>query len=71
MGNATLGAVVYANCSGCHGADPKTGSQNIGKGNTVSGLNSAFRKNPMTGFASSLSTADILNLAAYIKTRVP
>ena len=43
----------------------------IGKGDTVTGLNAAFKISPMTGYATSLSSTDILNLAAYIKSRVP
>ena len=69
---AQAGRGVYdQNCSGCHGADPKTGSQNIGVGNTVAGLNTAFKLSPMTNYATSLTSTDILNLAAYIKSRVP
>ncbi len=69
MGDATLGAAVYASCAGCHGADPKTGTLNIAKGNTVAGLNGAFKISPMTSYATSLTATDILNLAAYIKSK--
>ena len=72
VGDATLGAVVYSqNCSGCHGSDPATNSSNIQKGVTSAALTAAYGKvGSMNGFSNSLTSANNLNLAAYIKSRV-
>ena len=72
VGDATLGAVVYSqNCSGCHGSDPATNSSNVQKGVTSAALTSAYGKvGSMNGFSNSLTSANNLNLAAYIKSRV-
>jgi cytochrome c553 len=66
-----LGQVVYASCSGCHGADPASKSLNIQKGVTVAALDAAYRNvGSMNQFQTSLSATQNLNLAAYIKSRV-
>lgn len=71
VGDITLGAMVYQNCTGCHGPDPAGRSQNIQKGVTVAALTAAFQSvGSMNRFQTSLSGADRLNLAAYIKSRV-
>ena len=66
------GAVLYrSNCSGCHGAEPETGTQGVYKGVSVSVLQAAYgRVQEMNAFSSLLSAADTSNLAEYIRSRV-
>ena len=71
MGNVTAGAVVYRNCSVCHGPDPATKSLNVQMGVTVTALTAAYAKvGQMNQFQTSLSSTHNLDLAAYIKSRV-
>jgi len=66
-----LGKVVYQNCAGCHGSDPASKALNIDKGVTTTALTAAYKKvGAMSQFQTTLSAADNLNLAAYIKSRV-
>ena len=65
------GAVLYQNCSGCHGADPGTGVRGIYKGVTADVIEAAYRRvGVMSGFATSLTRANNLDLAAFIRSRV-
>ena len=60
-----------ANCSGCHGADPRSNNLNVQRASTVSGLNAALASvSAMNRFQTSLSATDKLNLAAYIQSRL-
>jgi mono/diheme cytochrome c family protein len=65
------GAVLYQNCSGCHGADPGTGVRGIYKGVTADVLTAAYRRVAvMNSFSTSLTAANNSDLAAFIKSRV-
>lgn len=78
-GDATAGQAKFAMCIGCHGAD---GAGNAAAGYpTLKGRDSKFVKDQLTAFrsgarvnatmqamTSSLTDADIDNLAAYVST---
>lgn len=65
------GAVLYQNCSGCHGDEPESGVLGIYKGTTASVLEAAYRRvGVMNRFASSLTAGNNVDLAAFIKSRV-
>jgi len=66
------GATLYkANCSGCHGDDPESGTQGIYKGVSADVLVAAYRRvDAMRLFGMMLSTADNTDLAAFIRSRV-
>jgi mono/diheme cytochrome c family protein len=73
VGDSAAGAIVYsANCSGCHGADPRTNNMSVLKGTTTTALTAAYQKvGSMNQFLTSMSATNNLNLAAYIQSRVP
>jgi mono/diheme cytochrome c family protein len=63
-------ALFAANCSGCHGPDPRANNMNVQFGSTVAGLEAAFQAVfPMNRFQTALSATDKANLSAYIASR--
>ncbi|MBI5716864.1 MAG: cytochrome c [Burkholderiales bacterium] len=66
------GAMLYQReCATCHGSDPEVGTQGIYKGVTPAVLRAAYgRVQVMNAFASTLSSRDTEDLAAYISYRV-
>jgi mono/diheme cytochrome c family protein len=66
-GNATNGQARYSSsCSGCHTSNPAANANKILKGATLAGVNTAMSKAVHSGFASTLTTQDRMDLAAYL-----
>ena len=60
------GQTKFAMCAGCHTATVSANVMNVTNGATLSGITNAMTKAAHSGFASTLTSQDLLNLSAYI-----